>query len=188
MSHNRQPIQMTGSHLLIHMLRFAYPLMISNAFQRFFNAADSMIVGRYAGELSLAAVGATAPVVSMFTWGLMGLSIGADVTVSRLIGKGDYDEVQKAIHTAYFIACFAGILTASFGFLFAGVILTAMGTPASILSLSVLYIRIYFMGLFFILVYNFPGSLHIRAGSFARCLPGSFLLLGATKKCLKYPS
>lgn len=160
-------IDMTGDRLLLNMLLFAYPIMISSFCQSLFNAADSVIVGRFCGPEALAAVGGTGPVVGLFTWGLMGFSVGADVAVSRMIGQKDPAGVQRAVHTAYFLAISVGLVMAAVGIVFSKAILSAMGIPADILDGSVLYLRIYFIGLFFSVVYNF-GAACLRSGGDSR--------------------
>lgn len=158
MQNNARRIDMTGSRLFYNMLLFAYPILISNFCQQLFNAADSMIVGRFCGPDALAAVGGTGPVVGLFTWGLMGFSIGADVVVSRMIGQKDPSGIHKAVHTAYFLAISTGLVMALIGILLSRPILTFMAVPPEIMAWSLLYIRIYFVGLFFSVVYNFGAA------------------------------
>ena len=158
MQKNARRIDMTGSRLFYNMLLFAYPIIISNFCQQLFNAADSMIVGRFCGPNALAAVGGTGPVVGLFTWGLMGFSIGADVVVSRMIGQKDPKGIHNAVHTAYFLAISVGLVMAVVGMILSQAILTFMAVPAEIMDWSVLYLRIYFIGLFFSVVYNFGAA------------------------------
>lgn len=154
---------MTGEKIFPVFLRFALPIMISSLFQRLFNAADSVIVGRFSGSAALAAVGGTSPIVSLFSWGLMGLSVGADVTVSNMFGRKDQDGVRRAVHTAYAIAIYAGLLAALTGIFCSGLILSFMKVPEEIFDWSVLYLRIYSIGLFFNVIYNF-GAACLRSG------------------------
>ena len=158
MQRNTRRIDMTGSRLFFNMLLFAYPIIISNFCQQLFNAADSMIVGRFCGPDALAAVGGTGPVCGLFSWGLMGFSIGADVVVSRMIGQKDPAGVHKGVHTAYFLSISTGLIMALIGALFSRPILTLMAVPAEIMDHSLLYLRIYFIGLFFNVIYNFGAA------------------------------
>ncbi len=144
------------------ILLFVWPIMLANILQISFNFADTLVVGNFVSEKGLAAVGSAAPLIVFFTWGLNGLSLGADVLISRMIGAEKYERIANAVFTAVFIAFVFGTLIAGFGFVFAEKLLTLLRTPADILANTALYTRIYFLACPFIAVYHF-GSSVLRA-------------------------
>lgn len=144
------------------ILLFAWPIMLANILQISFNFADTLVVGNFVSEKGLAAVGSAAPLIIFFTWGLNGLSLGADVLISRMIGAKRYERIPNAVFTAIFIAFVFGSLIAAFGFVFARDLLEILKTPADILGYTTLYTRIYFLACPAISVYDF-GSSVLRA-------------------------
>ena len=159
----QSPIDMVNGPLLRNILRFAPPLMLANLMQRFFNAADTLIVGRYCGEAALAAVGAASPIVVFFVWSLNGLSIGADVLISGMYGRRDDRGIAASLHTAYGLSVIIGVLYTLAGILFASRILDWMAVPREIRGQAALYMRIYCSGLIFTSVYDFCASI-LRSG------------------------
>lgn len=168
-------IDMTGNRLWINMMRFVLPIIISGLCRRLLHIADTMIVGRMCGTHALAAVGGTGSVIELFVWGLEGFAIGADVEVARLIGKGDSNEANRAVHTSIALALTMGAMVAIFGLTFSRGILTAMRIPEEIAHDSVMYLRIYFIGLFFNIVYNF-GAACMRADGDSR-RPTAYMMI-----------
>jgi len=155
-------MDMCEGPLLSKLVRFAIPLMLSSILQLLFNAVDMVVVGRYAGNQSLAAVGSTSSLINLLTNVFMGLSVGANVLIARYYGAKQEKEVSETVHTAILISLISGIFLTFIGVGFAGPLLRMMGTPENVISLSVLYIRIYFVGMPVLLLYNF-GSAILRA-------------------------
>lgn len=148
--------------LLGKILLFTLPLMASSILQLLFNAADIIVVGRYAGSDALAAVGSTGALINLLTNMFIGFSVGANVLVARYYGAGKPDEVSETVHTSVMLSIIGGILLAAIGIIFASPLLELMGTPENVLPLAALYVRIYFAGMPMILLYNY-GSAILRA-------------------------
>lgn len=148
--------------LLGKILLFTLPLMASSILQLLFNAADIIVVGRYAGSDALAAVGSTGALINLLTNMFIGFSVGANVLVARYYGAGKLDEVSETVHTSVMLSIIGGILLAAIGIIFASPLLELMGTPENVLPLAALYVRIYFAGMPVILLYNY-GSAILRA-------------------------
>lgn len=148
--------------LLGKILLFTLPLMASSILQLLFNAADIIVVGRYAGSDALAAVGSTGALINLLTNMFIGFSVGANVLVARYYGAGKPDEVSETVHTSVMLSIIGGVLLALIGIIFASPLLELMGTPENVLPLAALYVRIYFAGMPVILLYNY-GSAILRA-------------------------
>lgn len=148
--------------LLGKILLFMLPLMASSILQLLFNAADIIVVGRYAGSDALAAVGSTGALINLLTNMFIGFSVGANVLVARYYGAGKPDEVSETVHTSVMLSIIGGVLLAVIGIIFASPLLELMGTPENVLPLAALYVRIYFAGMPVILLYNY-GSAILRA-------------------------
>lgn len=155
-------IDMVNGPLLKNIMIFAVPLMFTNFLQILFNAADTVVVGKFAGGNALAAVGATGSVVFLLTAIFNGLSVGSNVVVAKLIGSKDDQRVSKAVHTSIFIGVAGGVLLAVLGLFCSKILLEMMSTPEDIIDLSKLYMQIYFLGSICLLVYNF-GSAVLRS-------------------------
>ena len=147
------------------ILSFAWPIMLANLLQISFNFADTLVVGNFVSEKGLAAVGSAAPLIVFFTWGLNGLSLGADVLISRMIGAKEYKTIKKAVFSAICIALVFGSAIGLFGFFFARQLLTLLLTPADILADASLYTRIYFLACLPIAVYHFGSSILRASGN-----------------------
>lgn len=155
-------IDMIHGPLLGKILLFTLPLMASSILQLLFNAADIIVVGRYAGSDALAAVGSTGALINLLTNMFIGFSVGANVLVARYYGAGKPDEVSETVHTSVMLSIIGGVLLAVIGIIFASPLLELMGTPENVLPLAALYVRIYFAGMPMILLYNY-GSAILRA-------------------------
>lgn len=155
-------IDMCNGPLFNKILLFSLPLMLSGILQLLFNAADMIVVGRFAGSNSLAAVGSTGSLINLLVNVFIGLSVGANVLVARYYGAGQEKELSEMVHTAMLTSFICGILLIFIGFYIAPVALSAMGTPDELLEQAVLYIRIYFAAMPAMMVYNF-GSAILRA-------------------------
>lgn len=155
-------IDMCNGKLLSKMLRFYFPLLASNLLQLVFNAADIVMVGRWAGNDALAAVGSTSALINLLTNLFIGLSVGANVMVARFYGAKQDKELSEMVHTAMFSAVISGVLLTIVGLTASGPILTLMGTTEEALPLAKIYIKIYFCGMTFTMIYNF-GAAILRA-------------------------
>lgn len=168
-------IDMVHGPLLKNIFIFSVPLMFANFLQILFNAADTVVVGKFAGEAALAAVGATGSIVFLITAMFNGLSMGTNVIVARLIGLKDPERIEKAVHTSLCMGLVGGVFLTLFGLLFSGNLLSMISTPSDIIDLSKLYMRIYFGGSIFLLVYNFGASILRAKGDTKR--PLYFLMI-----------
>lgn len=148
--------------VLPKMLKFAVPLMLSSILQLLFNAADVVVVGKFAGDNALAAVGCTGSLINLLCNLFIGLSVGANVMVARHYGAKQEDELKKSVHTAMLLSVIGGLILMFVGVLFTEGILGLMNTPEEVLPLAALYLRIYFLGMIPNMVYNF-GSAVLRA-------------------------
>ena len=148
--------------VLPKMLRFTVPLMLSSILQLLFNAADVVVVGKFAGDDALAAVGCTGSLINLLTNLFMGLSVGANVMAARHYGAKQEDELKKSVHTSMVLSLLGGMILTVVGVLFTEGILGLMKTPDEVLPLAALYLRIYFCGMIPNMVYNF-GSAILRA-------------------------
>lgn len=153
---------MCNGPLFVKIVAFAIPLILSGILQLLFNAADIIVVGRFAGSESLAAVGSTSALINLLVNVFLGLSIGANVLVARYYGGRNFKDLEETVHTAMLLAAVSGAALIVIGVLLAGPLLELMGTPEDVLSLAVLYMRIFFVGMPATLVYNF-GSAILRA-------------------------
>ena len=155
-------IDMCNGTILPKLLAFTIPLMFSNVLQLLFNAADIIVVGKYAGDDALAAVGSNTPLINLLTNFFLGLSIGANVLVARYFGARETKDAKEAIQTAMGVSVFSGLFLTLIGVLGARQILIWMSVPETVLPLSTLYLRIYFLGMPACMIYNF-GSAILRA-------------------------
>ena len=133
---------------------FALPMILGNLFQQFYNMADSVIVGQCVGEEALAAVGASYSLTTVFIMIAIGGGIGASVITSQYLGAREYGKMKVSVYTALISFAAVSIVLGVFGFVMCGRILSALRTPANILEDAVLYLRIYFVGLPFLFMYN----------------------------------
>lgn len=148
--------------LFSKMLIFALPIMAMNILQLLFNAADMIVVGRYSGSEALAAVGATGSLINLIVNLFMGLSVGTSVVTAQDYGAGNPDAVSRTVHTSIGISIIGGLIVMGVGLVLCEPLLILMGTPEDILHLSVLYMKIYFLGLPASMIYNF-GAAILRA-------------------------
>lgn len=155
-------IDMCNGPILKKIILFAFPLMCSSILQLLFTATDIIVVGRFAGSNSLAAVGANSSLINLMVNLFVGLSIGANIVTARYYGARKQEELSRTIHTTMALSIAGGIILTVFGTLFARIFLIWMSTPEEILDLATLYLRIYFLGIIATTVYNF-GSAVLRA-------------------------
>lgn len=155
-------MDMCSGSILKKMLMFTLPLMLSSILQLLFNAADIVVVGRFAGDNSLAAVGSTTALINLLTNLFVGLSIGANVTAARNYGGKREDALSRTVHTAVTISIISGIILTVIGVVGTKEMLRLMSTPDEIIDLAADYLRIYFAGITATTIYNF-GSALLRA-------------------------
>lgn len=155
-------IDMCNGPLFGKILLFTLPLMLSGILQLLFNAADVVVVGRFAGNEALAAVGSTGALTNLLVNLFIGLSVGVNVLVARYYGARQEEEVSQTVHTAVLVSIIGGIILAFVGIIAARPLLLLMDTPENVIEHSVLYMRIYFLGMPVMLVFNF-GSAILRA-------------------------
>lgn len=163
-------IDMCNGPILSKMLLFAIPLMFSSMLQLLFNAADIIVVGQFAGGNSLAAVGSTSALINLLTNLFIGLSVGANVLAARYFGAKQEDNLSKTVHTAITISIIGGCILTVIGFVGAPAILRLMSTPTNVLDLAILYLRVYFIGMPAMMVYNFGAALLRAQGDTRRPL------------------
>lgn len=156
---NAKKMDLLSGSIWDKILKFAIPLAASSIFQQLFNSADVAVVGKFAGDKALAAVGANTFVINLMVNLFVGLSIGANVVVANALGERSSRSVSRGVHTAVAVSFVCGVILALVGVAFARPILTAISTPADILDQAVLYFRIYFGGMPFIMLYNFCAAL-----------------------------
>jgi putative MATE family efflux protein len=161
-SEHKYEMDMCSGSIPIKMLRFAIPLMCSSILQLLFNAADIVVVGRFAGDNSLAAVGSNTALINLLTNLFVGLSIGANVVTAICYGAKKREDTHETVHTAMMLSIISGILLTVVGIIGARQILIWMQTPSAILDLATVYLRIYFIGMTSLMIYNF-GSAILRA-------------------------
>ena len=163
-------MDMCSGPILSKMLVFAIPLMLSSILQLLFNAADIVVVGRFAGSNALAAVGSTSSLINLLVSVFNGLSIGVNVLVARYLGARDAQNTRETVHTAVLVSIVSGLMLVVLGISLAAPLLSLMGTPDDVLPLSTLYIRIYFAGMPFTMLYNFGSAIMRSTGDTKRPL------------------
>lgn len=152
------------------VLAFALPLAATSVLQQLFNSADVAVVGQFSGSKALAAVGSTSPITSLFITIFVGLSIGTNVVISRFLGAQNDKQVKKAVHTSLVLSVISGIIIALIGELIAKWLLVMMSTPAEVLDQALLFLRITFIGMIFLTIYNFESAVLRASGDTKRPL------------------
>lgn len=147
-----------------NLLLYAVPIMLTSYLQLLFNAADLVVVGRFCGSVSVAAVGSTGAITNLIINMFMGLSVGAGVAVAHAIGTQDNTAIHRTVHTAILTSVIGGLVLTVIGVAISPALLRMMDTPENVLKLSSVYMRIYFGGMLFTLVYNFCTSILRAAG------------------------
>lgn len=161
-SKKKYEIDMCNGPMLGKILLFSIPVILSGILQLLFNAADIVVVGRFAGNEALAAVGSTSSLINLMTNLFIGLSVGANVLVARYYGAGQKKELSEMVHTAILTSVLSGIVLVFIGMALAEPALRLMDTPEDCIRQAILYIRIYFIGMPVSMLYNF-GSAILRA-------------------------
>jgi len=163
-------IDMCNGPILPKLLRFALPLICSSMLQLLFNAADVIVVGRFAGDNSLAAVGSTSSLINLLVNLFMGLSVGANIVAAKCFGSKDEKGLHEAVHTSILLSILSGLIITVIGVFGARKILQLMQSPPEVLELAALYLRIYFLGMIPTMLYNFGAALLRAAGDTQRPL------------------
>ncbi|OUN36369.1 MATE family efflux transporter [Lachnoclostridium sp. An76] len=157
------------------LISFSLPLMVSSILQLMFNAVDIIVVGRFSGSQALAAVGSTTALINIFTNLFIGISLGANVLAARYFAAGREKEMSEAVHTAITLALISGVMMAFVGVGASRLALGLMDTPADVIDQSVTYMRIYFMGMPFFMLYNYGAAVLRAVGDTKR--PLAFLII-----------
>ena len=163
---NKYEIDMCNGTIMDKLISFSLPLMLSGILQLMFNAVDIIVVGRFSGSQALAAVGSTSALINVFTNLFIGISLGANVLTARFYAAGREKEVSETVHTAITLALVSGIVMALVGLVFFKGALALMGTPDDVIGLSALYMRIYFLGMPFFMLYNYGAAILRAVGGY----------------------
>ena len=159
---SKYEMDLCSGSIVKKLLIFTFPIMLSSMLQLLFNAADVAVVGKFAGNASLAAVGSTTALINLLTNVFIGLSVGTNVITARHFAAKEEKDVSQTVHTSIFISIIGGIILTIIGIIFAPMILELMGAPRDVLDLAAKYLRIYFLGMTATTLYNF-GSAILRA-------------------------
>ena len=174
MKRNKYEIDMCNGSIMDKLISFSLPLMLSSILQLLFNAVDIIVVGRFSGSQALAAVGSTTALINIFTNLFIGVSLGANVLAARYYAAGQDKEMSEAVHTAITLALVSGILMAFVGVGAARPALSLMNTPQDVIGQAAVYMRIYFLGMPFFMLYNYGAAILRAVGDTKR--PLLFLL------------
>lgn len=172
---NKYEIDMCNGSLMDKLISFSLPLMLSGILQLLFNAVDIIVVGRFTGRHALAAVGSTTALINMFVNLFIGISLGVNVLAARFFAAKKEREMSETVHTAIAFALVSGIVMAFVGVFFAKTALELMGTPDDVIRLSALYMRLYFCGMPFFMLYNYGAAILRAIGDTKR--PLLFLII-----------
>ena len=146
--------KMTEGSINRHLLSYALPLILGNLFQLTYNAVDSIVIGKFAGENALAAVSAANPVMTIVILGVSGISLGASVLMSRFFGAGDEEKLRREVATTMLFGAAASLIVFVLGLLFSGATLRLLNVPQEVLEMATEYLRIIFVGFLFTFQYN----------------------------------
>ncbi len=178
MKNNKYEIDMCNGTIMDKLISFALPLMISGMLQLMFNAVDIIVVGRFTGSQALAAVGSTTALICTFTNLFIGVSLGANVLAARFYASGKTKEMSETVHTAILLALISGIAMSVIGILCARECLVLIATPDDIIGQAALYLRIYFSGMPFFMLYNYGAAILRAVGDTKR--PLMYLIAAGT--------
>lgn len=178
MKNNKYEIDMCNGTIMDKLISFALPLMISGMLQLMFNAVDIIVVGRFTGSQALAAVGSTTALICTFTNLFIGVSLGTNVLAARFYASGKTKEMSETVHTAILLALISGIAMSVIGILCARESLVLIATPDDIIGQAALYLRIYFSGMPFFMLYNYGAAILRAVGDTKR--PLMYLIAAGT--------
>ena len=163
-------IDMMSGPLLKKIIIFSIPVMLTGMLQLLYNAADVVVVGKFSGEVSLAAVGSTGSLINLIVNTFFGLSLGSGVVVSQSIGANNKARLTKTVHTSMLLSLICGVIVAVIGFSFSNQLLNLMSTPADVIDKATLYMRIYFLGMPGFMIYSFGSAILRSSGDTKRPL------------------
>ena len=166
---------MCNGSIMDKLISFSLPLMLSGILQLMFNAVDIIVVGRFSGSVALAAVGSTTALINVFTNLFIGISLGANVLAARFFAAGKEKEMSETVHTAITLALISGVIMAFVGLIFSRGALELMDTPEDVIGQSTLYMKIYFLGMPFFMLYNYGAAILRAVGDTKR--PLIFLII-----------
>ena len=167
---NKYEIDMCNGTIMDKLISFALPLMVSSILQLLFNAVDIIVVGRFTGSQALAAVGSTTALINMFVNLFIGVSLGANVLSARFYAAGKEREMSETVHTAMTFALISGIVMVFVGLFCSRISLEWMDTPADVIDQAALYMKIYFCGMPFFMLYNYGAAILRAVGDTKRPL------------------
>lgn len=170
MKKNKYEIDMCNGTIMDKLISFSVPLILSGILQLLFNAVDIIVVGRFSGSQALAAVGSTTALINIFTNLFIGISLGANVLAARFYAAQKDKEMSETVHTAIMLALISGVVMLFVGIFFARGALELMGTPDDVIGQSTLYMRIYFAGMPFFMLYNYGAAILRAVGDTKRPL------------------
>ena len=170
MKTSKYEIDMCNGSIMDKLISFSLPLMLSSILQLMFNAVDIIVVGRFSSSQALAAVGSTTALINIFTNLFIGISLGANVLAARYFAAGRDKEMSEAVHTAITLALISGVIMAFVGVGMSRTALSLMDTPPDVIDLSAVYMRIYFMGMPFFMLYNYGAAILRAVGDTKRPL------------------
>lgn len=179
---NRYEIDMCNGTVLDKLISFSIPLMLSSILQLLFNAVDIIVVGRFSGSRALAAVGSTTALINVFTNLFIGVSLGANVLAARFYATKQEKQMSETVHTAITFALSSGLVMVFVGLFFSKAALTLMDTPSDVIGQSTLYMRIYFAGMPFFMLYNYGAAVLRAVGDTKR--PLFFLVIAGITNAL----
>lgn len=166
----RYELDMTHGAMFTKLIRFTIPLALTSVLQLLYNAADVIVVGRFTGPEALAAVGSTGALINLIVNLFLGLSVGTNVIASRSFGAGDAEKAGKVVHTSVTVSLIGGLALGVFGFIFGKTFLVWMGSPKEVLPHAAIYVKIFFLGMPFNMLYNFGAAIMRAVGDTERPL------------------
>jgi len=173
----KSEVDMTSGSIIYHLLVFAFPLLIGNIFQQFYNTVDTWVVGNYVGNEAFAAVGSVGVIINVLIGLFNGFSNGATVVISQYFGAKQYDKVQKSVHTTIIITVFMGIAFTVVGILMTPAMLKLTDTDPDVIPYAKQYLEIYFAGILSLILYNIGSGILRAVGDSTR--PFIFLVISA---------
>lgn len=173
----RADVDMTEGNIFGHLITFAFPLLLGNLFQQFYNTVDTWVVGNYVSNEAFSAVGSVGPIINMLIGFFLGFSSGAGVVISQYYGAQQHDKVKKTVHTAISLTVILGIVLTVIGIAATPFLLTFMKMPAEAFDEARLYLTIYFSGILGLMLYNLGSGILRAVGDSQR--PFYFLVVSA---------
>lgn len=157
-NNKKYEIDMTNGTIMDKLITFSLPLMLSGILQLMFNAVDIIVVGQFSGSRPLAAVGSTSALINVFTNFFIGISLGTNVLAARFFASGKMKEMSDTVHTSILFAAISGVVMMIVGLLFSRFALELMETPDEVIDMAALYLKIYFVGVPFFMLYNYGAA------------------------------